>query len=309
MTRCHLLLIDLDNTIYDWITFYAHSLRSMTQLLAAELDLGNTEIVEEFRAVYAHHGSLEYAFVVQELSVCQGLSAERISELINIAQEAYANARRTHLRAYPGVREALEVAKSSGMLVSGMSNAPAFQAQRRLRQLELLELFDGLAVWQGFNVDEGDVFYNASAGSHNTPSTGPMPALWEFGADALKPKPLMYSHVLETLEVRPEKALAVGDSIAKDLEPAAAVGISVAWAEYGTRVAKEDIQLLRDVTPWSAREVHAEDRDPPPSLRVLKSGWDLHRLLSDMGGTQAHRVGQATHGPLALWGGDEGCRR
>jgi phosphoglycolate phosphatase len=129
------LLADIDNTLYDWPSFFAPSLRAMIHVLSRELRVKENQLYEEFKTVFKRHGSLEYAFVVQELDCVRSLELERVRKLVGVARGAFNRVRRKHLAPYPGVRETLEWLHRQDVLVVGITNSPLYRAQHRLFDL------------------------------------------------------------------------------------------------------------------------------------------------------------------------------
>lgn len=62
-----LLITDLDNTLYDWVSFYAQSFTAMLDVLVNILDVPKSELLEEFRQVHIKHGNSEYPFGALEI--------------------------------------------------------------------------------------------------------------------------------------------------------------------------------------------------------------------------------------------------
>jgi FMN phosphatase YigB (HAD superfamily) len=256
--RCRytMLILDLDNTLYDWVRYYAGSLRSVIEMLSGAMGVSREDLIDQFREVFARRGSVEYAFIVQELSATQNEDSGVVEELIDLAQRTFAEARRELLRPYDGVRETLEGARAAGIAVIAVTNAPFFQAHRRLKQLGLLEYFDALGAWEGFAVSEKDPYVRHVRERSERGEYSPgVPIHRAFGKDSLKPGDDMFRWALDVFRAEPQKALAVGDSIAKDVAPAMSLGLSGAWCAYGATHDDEDFELLLTVTPWRPAEI------------------------------------------------------
>jgi phosphoglycolate phosphatase len=255
-SRYEVLLLDLDNTLYDWVAFYAGSLWAMISALSERLGIDTEELTDQFRHLYEREGSVEYAFVVQQLDATREMPSEDVEELIDLAQQTFALARRRFLRPYAGVPETLEAAKGAGIAVVGVTNAPLFQAHRRLCQLGLLEYFDALAAWEGFHIPADDPYLDTirrrSARGEYEPR---IPYVNGFERQALKPGSAMFKWALAKLGAPAQRSLAVGDSIEKDLAPAQALGAAGAWCAYGASPAPADFETLLKVTPWKAEEI------------------------------------------------------
>jgi FMN phosphatase YigB (HAD superfamily) len=48
-SRTHLVITDLDNTLYDWVTFFAQSFQAMAAELEPILELPADAILDEFK--------------------------------------------------------------------------------------------------------------------------------------------------------------------------------------------------------------------------------------------------------------------
>jgi hypothetical protein len=51
-----LLITDLDNTLYDWVSFFTPSFKGMVDELIALLDVREETLLDEFKAVHQHYG-------------------------------------------------------------------------------------------------------------------------------------------------------------------------------------------------------------------------------------------------------------
>lgn len=256
--RTRALLVDLDNTVYDWVGFFARSFKAMTSALAAAMPAEIDALIDEFRCVYRARGSVEYVFAVQELPRCRALPPAQITELVRVAHETFSAERQAHLRVYPGVRETLTELRAEGVRVVAVSNAPARQARRRLDRLGLTAYFDGLAAWDGPAAHyDGPRIQPLGGDEHGQAERSLKLPTWTFPSAELKPRAAMFRHVLEHLRVDPADAFAIGDSLGKDVLPAVALGAAGAWARYGTQLDPSALELLLRITPWTGEEVAA----------------------------------------------------
>lgn len=269
-SRCRYdaLVLDLDNTIYDWVHFYAGSLRAVLNALSSALELHEEELLDQFREVFASRGSLEYAFIVQELEATQSMGTDAVEELIDLAQRTFAEARRRLLRPYEGVAETLRAARSADVMVIAVTNAPFFQAHRRLRQLGLVEHFDALGAWEGFEIPRDPLVRDVHERLERGEYVPQVPAHRAFSKSSLKPRDHMFRWALHAASSEPQRVLAVGDSLAKDIAPALSLGMAGAWSAYGARPSDEDFELLLKVTPWRQSEI-AESYAAPSELDVI----------------------------------------
>lgn len=66
-----LLITDLDNTLYDWVTFFSAAFRSMVGELNKLLDVPEETILSEFKTIHQRYGNSEQPFAVLELPSLQ----------------------------------------------------------------------------------------------------------------------------------------------------------------------------------------------------------------------------------------------
>jgi phosphoglycolate phosphatase len=76
-SRTRLILVDLDNTLYDWVAFFVPSMPAMLSELCDMLDARMEDLLSELRSVYERHGLVEYAFSIQALPSVGALPPER----------------------------------------------------------------------------------------------------------------------------------------------------------------------------------------------------------------------------------------
>jgi FMN phosphatase YigB (HAD superfamily) len=262
--RYDALVVDLDNTLYDWVHYYAGTLRAVLGSLAGAMGISEEELATQFRDIFTARGSLEYAFIVQELEVTQTMNPATVELLIDVAQRTSAEARRRLLRPYDGVTETLREIRAAGVRVIAVTNAPFFQAHRRLGQLGLLEHFYALGAWEGFTVPQNDPYVGQVRERLQRGEYDPKVHKHRFfRREALKPRDTMFRWALDIAEARPERALVVGDSVAKDVAPAISLGAAGAWSAYGADLDPRDFELLVKVTPWHRDEIVETYAVPP----------------------------------------------
>ena len=57
------LITDLDNTLYNFVDFFGPAFRAMVHALSKTYGLDEVELVDEFKEVFAHTGTIEFAFM------------------------------------------------------------------------------------------------------------------------------------------------------------------------------------------------------------------------------------------------------
>jgi FMN phosphatase YigB (HAD superfamily) len=276
-----LILVDVDNTLYDWPAFFAPSFRAMVHALKRELGLPEEQLYSEFRAVFAKWQSLEYAFAIQALESVRDLSTERIQHLIRQGRGAFLRVQRTRLRPYGSVTETLGWLLEQGHVVVGVTNSPIFLAQKRLYDLGLDSLLTGLVAWEGFEPETdpsnaGFVPLSRKRGKTRFKKLVAVPI------SDCKPNKKHYEIALATFGGRPDDAWAVGDSLLKDLEPASRLGIRTIWARYGADhdPAEKDASTLLKITHWSKSEIsRAYDKTAFEPDHTIDSFEELKKIV------------------------------
>lgn len=278
--RGRALLVDLDNTVYDWTGFFGPAFAAMAAAVADALELTVDDVIEEFADVFRRRGSVEYTYAVQELPSCARLPRSAVSDVVELARSVFSEQRRRHLHPYPGVAATLAGARRDGVRVVAVSNAPLHQARRRLERLDLCGHFDALAAWEGFGAPAGCP-RPAHVRAHDAHTPQADLITWSFGRAYLKPGSHMFRHVLDELEVCARDAVAIGDSLEKDVLPAVALGVVGAWARYGTNVEPETFELLVRITPWTASEIAATyEQGGAGAVAVVDAFEQVRELLA-----------------------------
>lgn len=254
-----LLITDLDNTLYNWVDYFAPSFRAMVHALSRETGMEESELIEDFRSVYARHGSLEYSYTVQELQACQKLPKEEVGRLVKIAKGAFSRTRQKHLRPYEGVKDTLVWLTEQNITIIALTNSPWFHATRRLKSL-FLDRFFTLVAGEGGSGEPIDDLMQSQAirqklrdGTYNTTSIKRIVKLQD---SELKPNSGGYERILKLFKARPEDVYVVGDSLQKDLLPTTEVADTRIWAKYGKVFSEKNYETLLQITPWSEDKIN-----------------------------------------------------
>jgi len=123
---------------------------------------------------------------------------------------------------YPGVKEVLEGLRARGVRLAVVTNASNGNALARLNRAGLAGFFDAVV---------------------SADMTGRM-----------KPEPDSVILALKMLDLRPEEAVLVGDSMGRDIAAGRRLGTLTAYAEYGDR-------NLREKKSWEADYILEDVRD------------------------------------------------
>lgn len=273
-SRVRLVLLDLDNTLYDWVAFFVPSMLAMVKTLAAALNVQPDGLVPEFRSVYTEHDSVEYSFAVQRLPCVARLPISERRIIVDRCRLAFLDARAERLVAYPGVLDTLATIRADGIDVVAITNAPMHQAMRRLELLGMDSMFSAVAARRSFPVPEDPCVPSAIAVRKRS-SYSAEDRFWQFDPKDLKPSDRMYRHALRAMQIEPAHTLVVGDNLAKDIAPGVRLGARGAWARYGLDFDRGLWGELLSFTPWTAAHLEAHHAMPIVAVTPLERFADI----------------------------------
>lgn len=252
-----LLITDLDNTLYDWVTYFATSFDAMVDSLVEELDLERERVLDEFKAMHQQCGDSEQPFAVLDLpSVRQrfgDLDRLEIKQRLDGPLHAFNSARRRSLRLYDGVFSVLSTLRAEGWQIVGHTEAIKANAYYRLQKLGIVHLFDHLYVLESSYLGHPDPERAAAL----RPPEGFVRVL---PRQERKPNPGVLLDILRQEKADKERAWYIGDSLLRDISMAQAAGVKAVWARYGTRFDRQLWEKVVRVTHWTELDVEREVR-------------------------------------------------
>lgn len=252
-----LLITDLDNTLYDWVSFYAASFEAMVAELSSLLGASTEQLVREFRDVHRSYGSSEPPFAVLELPTVREkyghLDKRERKQAIDPALHAFNSQRKRLLRLYPGVREALDELLELGVTIVAHTEASRANAHFRLEKLGIAQCFKHLYVvdtpWPGHPNPERMELIAPRPGFVRT-----------LPQSERKPNPRVIADICRAEGFALDETWYVGDSLIRDIAMARDAGVHSAWARYGTFYDAAHWNLLVAISHWTSDDVAREDR-------------------------------------------------
>lgn len=256
--KISVLITDLDNTLFDWVEIWHKSFTALVDKLVQTSGIDREVLLDEIREVHQKHRTSEYAFVIEELPSLRAKHPNGdLAQIYDSAIYAHRQARKQVEALYPGVAETLGVLKEKGVPVVGYTESMAYYSGRRVRVLRLDGLLDYLYSPPDHDMPEGmsleqirkypAAYYELAATKHRHTPKG-----------EVKPNPDILRKIIEDIGAKPELCLYVGDTLMKDIAMAKDAGVLGALAGYGRAQDRDDYQLLRRVTHWSAADVERE---------------------------------------------------
>lgn len=253
-----LLVTDLDNTLYDWVGFFAPAFREMVGALVELLGQPEDRLLDEFQTLHKRYGNSEQPFVILELPAVlerfEGAAPDRLLMELSAPLEAFNRIRAKRLKLYPGVRDTLHSLTERGVTVIGHTEAIAVNAFYRLSRLDVHRRFRRLYALEGHLKPRPVPFQRSPA---RTPPDG---FVVEVPKEERKPNPRLLLDLCEREGFRPDETVYVGDSRTRDVAMALGAGVTAVWASYGANNNTHDWDTLVRVTHWSDDDVKRESR-------------------------------------------------
>lgn len=265
------LILDLDNTVYDFVHVHAKAFRTLIHIVSKEAGISEGALKEQCRGIARKYGSLDlqdYIFdLFMDMPELSGRGRDFEEALEFSVRVGFDRTRKKYLRPYGGIKEALRTLDLGGVQIVALTNAPFALSYYRLIQMDIRSALAGLIAWEGAQFDDKhpNRERRLSQLRHRMRAASATLGIVEtLSREQLKPASTGFELVRR--HFGPDaRIFAMGDSIAKDLTPAKAFGATTIWAKYGTELVKESLDTLLEITPWTTAEVarHAQIDLPP----------------------------------------------
>ena len=259
-----LFVTDIDNTLFDWVSYYVHAFGGMLKHVEKTLGIPYQILAAEAKDVFVRHGSIEYPFLVQELpSVVRHFGDDidaMLGQAVRPARLAFNAAAEPFLKPYEGVEKTLAELKKRHPTVPivALTDAPRYVAMWKLNKLGLLPRFDAV-----YGLPDPRIPTSAEHGrvkvdpeillkhlqQNDFGFTGRIRVLPD---DYEKPgtkglKMVLMDHELDEDPVLRHRVVWVGDNQRKDVGLGRKLGVRTAWAAYG----RPDPQLVERLIVFS----------------------------------------------------------
>lgn len=248
-----LLITDLDNTLYDWVTFFSHSFAAMIKELSSQIEVPLVQLQAEFRVVHQKYGDSEKPFSILEIpSVRSKYPDHNDRELIEILDKplhAFNMTRKKYLKLYEGVKETLVELSKCGVKVVGHTEANSINSYHRLKKLSIFDHFTHLYALDG------------ALGKHPLFEKSfdlPYEFITLVPRSERKPNPELLLDICSAENVPISEAVYVGDSLTRDMAMAVQAGVTSVWAKYGHSYDHNCWETLVSVTHWTDEDVKRE---------------------------------------------------
>lgn len=296
-----LFVTDIDNTLFDWVRYYAASFSALLRKVEATIGVPYGQLAAESKRVFEQHGSIEYPFLIQELPSVIAHYGDDIDAMlqgaVTLGRDAFLARASEVLQPFAGVVDTLtEIRRRFPRLsIVALTDAPRYVAMWKLNKLGILPIFDAiyglpdpripLAEPSGrIKVDheilqkhlkQNDFGFRGKI--RNLPEEYEKP-----GTRGLKT--VLMDFDLDDGPAHRRSVLWVGDNCRKDIRLGHSLGVQTAWAAYGVPDS-EDLRCLSEFSPEG--NIHknavlpmAEEPQTPKADFTLKQFADVLSLIA-----------------------------
>ena len=252
-----LLVCDLDNTLYDWFSFFVPSFYAMVDQVVEITNCDRENLLDDFREVHQRHHDSEHPFSLLETSTIQKLfrnsTKREIAEILDPAFHAYNSMRKENLELHRGVERTLGLLKKSSISLVAHTESKLYPVVDRLRRFNLTHYFSRIYCRE------------RSLSDHPFPENSarwledfPMERVVELSKHQSKPNIGVLLEICSKEGFEPNETAYIGDSIARDMLMAKGAGVFAIWAAYGADHDPEQYDRLVRITHWTKEDVDRE---------------------------------------------------
>lgn len=253
------LICDLDNTLYDWFSYFVPSFYAMLEEVVEILDCDREVLLDDFRKVHQTYHDSEHPFSLLETETVKSLLAhlprsERL-KILDPAFHAFNSSRKKTLTLNHAVRSTLDLLSSSGITLIAHTESKYFAVVDRLNRLDLLRYFERVYCRE------------RAKSSHPNPTNENTwwedvgnNKITELSHHQRKPDPKVLLEICKREGAETSKTAYVGDSVALDVLMAKRAGVFAIWAAYGAEHDPVDYERLVRISHWTAEDVAREKK-------------------------------------------------
>ena len=279
-----LVICDLDNTLYDWVSYFVKSFYSMVEEVVRITKCDRETLLDDFQSVHRKYGDSEHPFSLLEtrtvLELFPSQSAENIARKLDSALLAFNRSRKRNLHLYPGVYKALTQISGSGVGLVAYTESNLFAAADRINRLGLGVFFD-------------QVYCRRRAASEHPSASGEfdwfrrhaVTKFVELPSKQRKPDADVLREICSQRGLCVSDVAHVGDSITRDVLMAREAGVYAIWAKYGANHTTEDYRRLVRITHWTDADVEKETElkarasEAQPDAVLEEGFWEVVEVL------------------------------
>lgn len=272
-----LLVCDLDNTLYDWVSYFVPSFYAMVDCVVEITGCDRNKLLDDFREVHQRHHDSEQPFALLETETIKQIYAnacrDAVIRRLDPAFHIFNLQRKQNLRLHPGVRETLELLRHHRVKLVAHTDSKLYGAVDRLYRLELFDFFDKIYC------RERPISIRPMAADWL--SRFPMEKIVELSLHQTKPNPVVLAEICAAEAVSHDDTVYIGDSVARDVLMAKRAGVFAVWAAYGAEHSAALYDALVRISHWTPEEVEWE-RLLRIEARGISPNFVAHREFSEV---------------------------
>lgn len=280
--KLELLVLDLDNTLYDWVSYFVSSFYSMVTEASKITGIEKEVLLDDLREVHRHYHDSEHPFsLLEATSVTKkysNLSRSEKAEVLDPAFYAFNKSRLANLELFPDVVPTLEHFSSNGVQIVAYTDSKLFGVYDRLNRLGIMQFFSSIYCRENESIHPNPKRAIALAREIKS-----VPAVL-LEKVSRKPDPEILLQILRRFDVEIHNAAYVGDSLTRDVVMASDARVTSVWAKYGSNVSSDNYAKLVRVSHWTKEEVLREselkERNVQPDIVLEESFSELKDKLA-----------------------------
>ncbi|MCF5727096.1 HAD family hydrolase [Aeromonas veronii] len=250
-----LLITDLDNTLYDWVSFYSASFMAMVYAISSETGIEIKKLLDEYKLIHRKYKNTEQPFATLDIPSIQKYyncsDKMELNKKLGYAFDAFSNKRSETLRLYDGVEDTLNKLKNNGIIIVGHTESFEYNAIYRLNKLGVLPYFKHIYTLRDFNQTHPDLISAPSYSNYKD-------IVKHLEIHERKPNPDLLKHICHVEGVDVSESIYVGDSLSKDISMAQKIGMKAGWASYGRVFDNTAWDILLAITHWDENDAQRE---------------------------------------------------
>lgn len=254
-----LLVCDLDNTLYDWVSYFVHAFYAMVDAAVPLLDCDREVLLDDFRSVHQRYHDSEHPFALLETNTVRerfaGLTREEIAKRLDPAFLAFNSARRKYLKLHTNVQSTLEALTTSGIKIIAHTESNLFAAIDRIVRLKIEQFFAKV-----YCRERAETKHPSLKAAQHWLQRNPLHRVVELSRHQAKPNPNLLLEICAKERIEPQAAAYIGDSVARDVLMAKRAGVYAIWAGYGAKHDPAMYEKLVRITHWTSEDVEREKR-------------------------------------------------
>jgi phosphoglycolate phosphatase len=214
-------------------------------------------LLDDFREVHQQYRDSEHPFALLETRTIRRLFAgsplAEVASTLRPAFDAFNAVRRSRLRLYPGVRQALSEMCRSGVVLVAHTESKLHAVKFRLTHLKLTQSFRHIYCIEGAPINSPSPIAPDERGINF-----PMEKVRVLSHHQRKPDTAVLLEICNREHIQVTEAAYVGDSLVRDVFLARSAGVFAIWAKYGVAHNRDEYRKLLRITHWTDNDVSRE---------------------------------------------------